>query len=99
MNRNYLMLPEIIQRRHLPGVSVLRRTRRSETFMPIYRAGRLAPGAARVKKAEERSGADPVKSIKKLEQAPLPGGEPMEVNAAPVPIATNEQDDSGSLLL
>lgn len=60
MNRNYLMLPETIQRHrhHKKDTEV------SETFMP--RAGRLAPGAARVKKTEES--ADLVKFIKKPEQ-------------------------------
>lgn len=112
MYRNYLMLPENIQRRPLRGHRHRPKKDKkvSGTFTPISRAGRRALGETKVetamannpKKAEEKIGVDLFKFIKKLNkpsapQPSLPGGEPTESKASPVLMVTNDQDASGRL--
>ncbi|KIL55509.1 hypothetical protein M378DRAFT_173581 [Amanita muscaria Koide BX008] len=114
MYRNYLMLPENIQRRPLRGhrhrPKKDKKVSESGTFTPISRAGCRALGETKVetatannaKKAEEKTGVDLFKFIKKLNKtsAPQPsllGGEPTESKASPVLMVTNDQDASGRL--
>ncbi|KAM6501403.1 hypothetical protein JOM56_004417 [Amanita muscaria] len=100
MRRNYILLPENIQRRPL-------RPKKDERGWP---SGPAVPGDAKVmtamvnnaKKAEERGDLRLFNFIKKLNKVlaacpTLPGSEQTKVEATPKLIATNEEDASGSL--